>query len=62
MGKMRRANKISVGKPEGITQLGIPRLRWEDNIRMDHKETGCEVVDWIHKAHDREQWRALRVH
>jgi len=24
-----------VGKPEGKRQLGRPRYRWEDNIKMD---------------------------
>jgi hypothetical protein len=32
---------------------------WEDNIKMDLEEIGCEVVDWIHLAQDRDQWRAL---
>jgi hypothetical protein len=27
-----------VGKPEGKTQLGRPRRRWEDYIKMDLKE------------------------
>jgi len=22
--------------------------RWEDGIKMDFTEIGCEVVDWIH--------------
>jgi hypothetical protein len=26
---------------------------------MDLKETGCEVVNWIQLAQDRDQWRAL---
>jgi hypothetical protein len=32
--------KIIVGEPEGKTLLGRPRRRWEDNIKMDVKETG----------------------
>jgi hypothetical protein len=27
-------------KPEGKTPLGRPRLRWEDNIKMDIEEVG----------------------
>jgi hypothetical protein len=27
--------------------------RWEDNIEMGLKETGFEVVDWVHLAQDR---------
>jgi len=26
---------------------------------MDLKETGWEVMDWIHLAQDRDQWQAL---
>jgi len=29
-----------VGKPEGKRQLGRPRRRWEDNIKMDLQEVG----------------------
>jgi hypothetical protein len=28
--------------------------RWEDSIRMDLREVGWEVVDWIHLAKDRD--------
>jgi hypothetical protein len=35
------------------------RRRWEDNIKMDLKETGWEGVDCIHVAQDRDRWRAL---
>ena len=48
-----------VGKPEGKRLLGRPRRRWEDNIKMDHQEVGCAVMDWIELALDRERWRAL---
>jgi hypothetical protein len=32
-------------KPEGKRPLRKPKCRWEDNIRMDLRETGWEVVD-----------------
>jgi len=32
---------------EGKLQLKIPRRIWED-IETNLKETGCEVVGWIH--------------
>jgi hypothetical protein len=35
MGEKRNAYRILVGKPEGKILLGIPRRRWEDNIKMD---------------------------
>jgi len=30
-----------VGRPGGKKPLGNPRLRWEDNIKMDLQEVGC---------------------
>jgi hypothetical protein len=46
-------------KPAGKRPLGKPICRWEDNIRMDLKETGWKVVDWMHLAQDRDQLRVL---
>jgi hypothetical protein len=48
-----------VGKPKGKRPLGRPRCRWEDNFRMDLRETGWGGMDWIDLAQDRDQWRAL---
>jgi hypothetical protein len=45
--------------PEGRRPLGRPRLRWEDNIKMDLREIGFGDMDWIHWAQDRDRWRAL---
>jgi hypothetical protein len=42
---MINAHNILVGLPEGNRSLGRPRLIWEDNIRVDLKETGWEGVD-----------------
>ena len=40
-------------------QLGRPRRRWEDNIKMDLKEVGCGDQDWTDLAEDMDRWRAL---
>jgi hypothetical protein len=58
-GEVKGAYKILVGRPEGRRPLGSPRRRWEDNIKMDLRETEFEDVDWIHLARDRNTWRAL---
>jgi len=50
MGCRRNAYYILVGKPEGKRPIGRPRCRLEYNIRMDLRETGWEVVDWMHMA------------
>jgi hypothetical protein len=34
------AYRILVGKPEGDRPLGIPRRRWDNNIKMDLREIG----------------------
>jgi hypothetical protein len=44
--------QVLVGKPEGKRPLGRPRRRWEDNIKLDHQEVGCEAMDWIDLAQD----------
>jgi hypothetical protein len=44
---MRNAYSILVGKPEGKRPPGRHSRRWEDNIRMDLRETGWEYVDWM---------------
>jgi hypothetical protein len=38
------------GLSEGKRQLGRPRPRWEDNIKMDLQEMSCGVMDWIELA------------
>jgi hypothetical protein len=58
MVQMRNADNILVRKPEWTKPLRRPSSRWENNVCMDIKEIGWEVVDWIHLAPDREQWRA----
>jgi hypothetical protein len=40
IGEKRNAYRILVGKPEGKKQLGIQRLMWFDNIKMDLREIG----------------------
>jgi hypothetical protein len=38
--------------------LGRPWNRWEDNIKMNLKKVGCEGMDWIDVAQDRDRWQA----
>jgi len=56
---IRNTYKVLIRKPEGRKTLGRPSRIWEDNIRMDLREIGCEGVDRIHLAQDRDQWRAV---
>jgi hypothetical protein len=59
MGDVMGAYNILVERPEGRRQLGRPRRRWADNIKMDLMEIGFGDVDWIHWAQDRDRRRAL---
>ena len=51
--------QVLAGKPEGTRQLGRPRRRWEDNIKMDLQEVGGSCGDWMELAQDRERWWEL---
>jgi hypothetical protein len=57
MGETRNIYKILVGKSERKRSLGRQRHWWEDNIKMNHGETGCGDVDRVHLAQDRGQLR-----
>jgi len=58
MGERRGVYWVLVGRPEGKRPLRRPRLRWEDNIKMDLQEVGWGNMDWIELAQDRDRWRA----
>ena len=52
----RRAFKILTGRP---------RSRWEDNIRMDLKEIGMNMRNWVHLAQDMDwktSWYIVSMH
>ena len=51
--------RVLVRKLEGKRPLGRPRRKWEDNIKMDLQEVGCEGMDWIDVTKDRDRWWAL---
>ena len=43
----RNAYSVFVEKYEGKRTLGRTRRRWEDNIKLDLREMGCDAGDWI---------------
>ena len=47
-----------MGKQEGKRPLGRPRRRWQDNIKIDLREVGCDPGDCIALVEDRDEWRA----
>jgi hypothetical protein len=58
-GEGRGAYRVLVGRPEGKRPLGIPRRRWEYNIKMDVREIGIDGANWIRLSQDRVHWRAF---
>jgi len=49
-----------VKKPARKRQLGNPRRRWEDNIKMDLQEVVWGGgMNWIDRTQDRDKWRAV---
>jgi hypothetical protein len=52
-GRGEKRVKDLVGEPERKRPLGRPTGRWEDGIKMDLRDTGWEVLEWIHVAHYR---------
>jgi hypothetical protein len=59
MGESRDVYKVLVWKCEGKRPRRRPRLRWEDNIKMDLREVVCGGMDCIDLAQGRDRWWAL---
>jgi hypothetical protein len=58
-GEKKSACGILMGIPEGEREtLQRHEHRWED-IKMDLQEEGCELMDWIHLAQNRDKLHAL---
>jgi pyruvate formate-lyase activating enzyme-like uncharacterized protein len=50
---------VLLGKTEWEKPLFRPRRIWEDNVKKVVQEVGCEFMNWIEMALDRDNWRAL---
>jgi hypothetical protein len=51
-GRKRNPYNILTGKPKIKGPLRRPGHKLEDNIKLDPKEIGCEVMHWIHVVQD----------
>jgi hypothetical protein len=59
MGNKRNTYRVLERNSKGKRPQRRPRSRWEDNIKIELKEIGWGVMDWIHLDHVRNQWRTL---
>ena len=57
--KSRSAFKILTDTRTGKRPLGRLRRLWEFYIRMELKEIGINMRNWIYSAQDRDYWSAL---
>lgn len=48
-----------VVKPEVKRPLGVPRRRWQGDIRIDFQGIGVRSVNWITVAQDKEEYLAV---
>jgi hypothetical protein len=58
-GDRRGVYRVLVGKPEGKRPLGRPRLKWEDNIKMELEDVTWGGIKWIDTVQDEDGWRFL---
>ena len=59
MGEDIGVHRVLVGTSEGKMPMGRPRRRWDDNVKLDLREVGGRLGDWMEFAQDRDRWRAL---
>ena len=53
----RSSFETLTGKSTGKRPLGT--RSWEENIKMDLKEIGINVRNWVDSSQDRDYWGAL---
>jgi hypothetical protein len=59
VGHIARIGEMRNRQPERKGPLGKPRRIWEDNIRVDLRETDWEYVDFIYLVQGKHQWRTV---
>jgi hypothetical protein len=58
-GDRRGAYNFSVRRIDGKRPLRRPRIKWEDNIKMNVQDLGRIGMGWNDLSHDRVRWRRL---
>ena len=59
MEESRNAYRVLMRIPDEIRPLLEPRRRFEDIIKMDLKEVGCDATYWMDVDQDRDQMADL---
>jgi uncharacterized protein YebE (UPF0316 family) len=59
MGENWNAYMDSMENLERKIAIGRSKRKWEDNIKIDLREIGWGIMDWVHLTQDRNQWRIL---
>jgi hypothetical protein len=54
MGEKNNTYWVLLGKTRRKETTRRPTSRWEDNIKMDLRETGRDGMAWINLAQDRD--------
>jgi len=54
-GYRRGVHRVLVWNHEEKRPLGKPRRKWEDNIKLDFKQSLWEILDCIDLAQDRDR-------
>jgi len=59
MDQARPTRKLLVSKPMGITPVGRPRQRWQEDVMEDLKKKKLKMKNWKEIAKDRRTWTDL---
>jgi hypothetical protein len=55
-----KIDRVNLSRRKKTCAIGTkPRLRWEDNIKMDLREVGWGGMDRVNLALDTDRWRAV---
>jgi hypothetical protein len=59
IGERRGVYRVLVVKAERKRPFWRPRRSWDDKIKIDLQEVGCQDVDWVDLCQYRDGWWAL---
>jgi hypothetical protein len=60
-GEGRGVYRVLVRRTEVKRPLRRPKRRWEDNIKVNLRETGSDGANWIQLTQEGARWRAFVI-